>query len=196
VHKLGGNVPPSFYQFHMGNSHAVVRAAFMAEAGLNCDPNEYTRIYHETYRHLLETSLVVTPGAHALLQQLTDRGFALAVVSSSRAWMMNQVLDQTKLAGFFHGCVSAEDVTRPKPAPDAYLLALERLGIGSAAAVAVEDSAPGVEAALSAGVTVLAVRHAFNHTHDFSKAAAVFESLDDTAEILSVIDSLIVPAHA
>lgn len=196
VKRLGGDVPPSFYQFHMGNSHAVVRAAFLAEAGLECDLSRYTELYHEIYRQLLETNLVVAPGARTLLQTLADRGFALAIVTSSRAWMMNQVLTQTGLGGFFQARISGDDIRRPKPAPEAYVLALRRLGVPSAAAVAVEDSAPGVEAGLAAGVAVIAVRHGFNQTHDFSRATAQFTGLEDVAEIVAVIESVTAAAIA
>lgn len=195
VSQLGGNVPPSFYQFHMGNSHAVVRASFLAEAGLECDPREYTQCYHDIYRHLLQTSLVLVPGAVTLLAQLTNRGFSLAVVSSSRSWMMEQVLAQTGMAGFFQARVCAEDVTRPKPAPDAYLAALERLAVGKSSAVAFEDSEPGIEAALAAGLPVLGIRHAYNSSHDFSKTAAQFASLEDRVGILNAIELLVAPVH-
>jgi HAD superfamily hydrolase (TIGR01509 family) len=53
--------------------------------------------------------------------------------------------------------VSDQDVTRPKPAPDPYLLAAARLGRDPAGCVAVEDSATGIRAAHAAGMTVLAI---------------------------------------
>ena len=53
--------------------------------------------------------------------------------------------------------VSSEEVARGKPAPDVYLLALERLGVAPAAAAAVEDSAAGIRAAAAAGMRVVAI---------------------------------------
>jgi HAD superfamily hydrolase (TIGR01509 family) len=53
--------------------------------------------------------------------------------------------------------VSDQDVARPKPAPDPYLLAAARLGHDPADCVAVEDSATGLRAAHAAGMTVLAI---------------------------------------
>ena len=44
-----------------------------------------------------------------------------------------------------------------KPAPDMFLLTAERLGVAPEACVAVEDSAPGVQAALAAGMHTIAV---------------------------------------
>jgi beta-phosphoglucomutase-like phosphatase (HAD superfamily) len=48
--------------------------------------------------------------------------------------------------------VCGEDVERKKPDPQAYALALERLGLGPAAALAIEDTGHGLQAATAAGL--------------------------------------------
>ncbi len=48
-----------------------------------------------------------------------------------------------------------EVVERPKPAPDLYLLAAERLGVPPARCAVIEDSVPGSTAGLAAGMTVI-----------------------------------------
>jgi len=53
--------------------------------------------------------------------------------------------------------LGADDVSRPKPAPDLYLHAVERLDVEAQATVAFEDSAPGVASARAAGLHVVAV---------------------------------------
>ena len=57
----------------------------------------------------------------------------------------------------FEVIVSAEDVTRGKPDPEGYLLALERLRLQAADAVAIEDAPPGIAAAKAAGLRCVAV---------------------------------------
>jgi sugar-phosphatase len=57
----------------------------------------------------------------------------------------------------FEVIVSAEDVTRGKPDPEGYLLALRRLRLPAADAVAIEDSPPGIAAAKAAGLSCVAV---------------------------------------
>jgi len=51
--------------------------------------------------------------------------------------------------------VCAEDVLRGKPSPDAYLLAAARLGADAAECLVVEDAPAGVQAARSAGMSVI-----------------------------------------
>ena len=53
--------------------------------------------------------------------------------------------------------VSADDVSRGKPAPDPYLLAAKRLGIAPARLVVIEDSREGIAAGRAAGMDVIAI---------------------------------------
>jgi mannitol-1-/sugar-/sorbitol-6-phosphatase len=60
--------------------------------------------------------------------------------------------------------VTADRVTRGKPAPDPYLLAAKELGVEPSECVVLEDAPAGIEAGRAAGMTVLAVAT----THDRS----------------------------
>jgi beta-phosphoglucomutase-like phosphatase (HAD superfamily) len=64
-------------------------------------------------------------------------------------------LGLTGLIGRFEGLLfSATEVARPKPAPDVFLLAAERMGVALRDAVVIEDTPIGVTAGRSAGMTV------------------------------------------
>jgi beta-phosphoglucomutase-like phosphatase (HAD superfamily) len=52
--------------------------------------------------------------------------------------------------------VSREDVVEPKPHPEPYLLAAQRLGVDPRACIAIEDSPVGARAAFAAGMHVVA----------------------------------------
>jgi len=80
----------------------------------------------------------------------------LAIVSGAARAEVDTVLRATGL-DVFEVIVTAEDVTRGKPDPEGYLLALLRLRLQAADAVAIEDSPPGIEAANAAGVRCVAV---------------------------------------
>ena len=89
-----------------------------------------------------------------LLLELRD--YRLAVVTSSGQTEVEPALEKAGLLPFFHAAVYGGDVTRHKPAPDPYLLAVERLGIRNA--LAIEDSNAGEASALAAGLDVLRVK--------------------------------------
>ena len=80
----------------------------------------------------------------------------LAVVSGAVRSEVDMVLRAADI-DVFELIVSAEDVTRGKPDPEGYLLALRRLRLQAADAVAIEDSPPGIAAAKAAGLSCVAV---------------------------------------
>jgi HAD superfamily hydrolase (TIGR01509 family) len=96
------------------------------------------------------------PGAARLLARL-DGVMPLAAASSSDREIVELALERTGLRPRFGVVVAADDVAKPKPAPDAYLAACERLGVAPADAVAFEDSPTGVAAAIAAGLTCVGV---------------------------------------
>lgn len=79
----------------------------------------------------------------------------------------------------FSAVLGREDVEHGKPAPDLYLLAVERLGLASDDCLAVEDTATGVAAAKAAGLTVIAWPNAMTAAMDFSAADYVLDDIED-----------------
>ncbi len=76
--------------------------------------------------------------------------------------------------------VTAEQVSRSKPDPESYCLALERLGLPNPGAViAIEDTPAGIRSAIEAGCRVLAVSNSHPPTA-LSQADWVVSALSDT----------------
>jgi beta-phosphoglucomutase-like phosphatase (HAD superfamily) len=76
--------------------------------------------------------------------------------------------------------IAAGDIVeKKKPAPDIYQYALTALGLDAAEAIAIEDSAIGLRAALGAGVTTLVTRSSYTLDEDFTGAAAVVDDLGE-----------------
>jgi len=80
-----------------------------------------------------------------------------AVVSGSRRSSVVGSLTAIGLLDRFETIVAAEDYTRGKPAPDAFLLAAERLGVAPADCLVFEDTDLGIEAATAAGMASVKV---------------------------------------
>jgi HAD superfamily hydrolase (TIGR01509 family) len=104
---------------------------------------------------LLDTRLTPFADAVKAVADLRVRGVPLAVASSS----MRERLDRTLARGgfAFDVSVAGDEVANGKPAPDMFLLAAARLGVQPRCCVVVEDSPPGIQAGLAAGMKVLAV---------------------------------------
>jgi HAD superfamily hydrolase (TIGR01509 family) len=98
------------------------------------------------------------PGAHELLSELHRAGVPMALVTMSEQRMARQI---SAIVGFdaFSTIVSGDMVQQSKPHPEAYLTAAGVLGVDPAHCIAIEDSLPGVAAAVASGAVVLAVPH-------------------------------------
>ncbi|BEV36271.1 HAD-IA family hydrolase [Synechococcus sp. M16CYN] len=96
------------------------------------------------------------PGVIRLLHELHQNKITQWIVTSSGAASVQAILDHgADILPIFDGVITSDDVSSGKPSPDGYLLALEQSGIDRARAFAIEDSAAGLKAAVSAGLRCL-----------------------------------------
>jgi beta-phosphoglucomutase len=123
---------------------------------------------------------VLFPGAAAAIRRAA-RLVPIGIASGARRDEILRVLDTAGLTDLFAAIVAAEDVTRSKPDPAPYVLAVRLLAstaggdtIGPADCVAIEDSRWGIESARQAGLRTIAV----THTYDLSELGAADLVLD------------------
>lgn len=168
-------------------------AGYLADQGV--DEPERDRLAAELHRRktaIMKTlvddgEVEVRPGARRLLDELADRGCALAVATTgSRDWV--ERLLQRLLPGVtFDVVVTGDEVDDRKPDPEAYVVACERLG-GRNGVVAVEDSGEGVESAVGARIPCVAVVNGYTTGHDLSSADLVLDGFGQPgrpAEVLA-----------
>jgi beta-phosphoglucomutase len=86
-----------------------------------------------------------------MVHQLKRDGFKLAVCSNSIRESVELMLRASGLWELFDCVLSNEDVAKPKPDPEMYTTACQRLGIKPEEALIVEDAPHGVEAAKRSG---------------------------------------------
>ena len=79
----------------------------------------------------------------------------------------------------FDVLLAGDCVPHKKPAPDIYLLALERLGVEPAGVLVIEDSRNGLEAAHAAGLRCVITVNGYTAHEDFREAVLVVSSLGD-----------------
>lgn len=124
--------------------------------------------------------LALRPGVAELVVAARTRGQRVAVATTTSrpnvdalcraCW--GQPAEQV-----FDVVAAGDEVPAKKPAPDVYLLALERLGLGPADAVALEDSRNGVLSAQAAGLPVIVTPSAYTAADDFTGAHAIIPDL-------------------
>jgi HAD superfamily hydrolase (TIGR01509 family) len=101
-------------------------------------------------------AVAARPGAARLVAALHGR-VPLAIASNTARSLVLAALESAPFGDAFEAIISAEEVARPKPAPDIYLEACRQVGAPPSAAAALEDSTSGIHAAKAAGLTVIAV---------------------------------------
>ena len=136
----------------------------------------------EIYTGLVESgALPPRPGIARIAAAAYDAGWQLAVASTSAEPAVRSVLEHAvgpELAQHF-SVFAGDIVPRKKPAPDIYELALDRLPVSPAEAVAIEDSANGMQAALGAGLACVVTTSSYTQDEDFTGAALVVTTLGD-----------------
>jgi putative hydrolase of the HAD superfamily len=128
------------------------------------------------FRDGLHRSLAPAPGIVGWLDEAAGLGLSLAVASSSAAPWVRGNLARTGLLSRFDVLACGDEVPAHKPDPGVYQLALERLGVDPAAALAFEDSPHGVAAAQAAGLRCVAVPNAYTPASRFAAADLVLPS--------------------
>ena len=104
----------------------------------------------------------------------------VAIGTNSARWRLDAVLAATGLAALFEVSVTASEVTNPKPAPDIYLQAFERIGVPPHRGMVLEDSPSGTRAAKAAGAHVIAVDRGLIDVVELAAADEVVSGLHPT----------------
>ena len=91
------------------------------------------------------------------LSHLKQEGYKLAVASNSIKISISVMMDKARLADYLEFFISNQDVSKGKPDPEMYNLAISRLGLIPAECIIVEDNENGIRAAKASGAHVLEV---------------------------------------
>ncbi len=135
------------------------------------------------YTEMVEAGrLPPRPGIRRIIGEAQDAGWTLAVASTSAEASVRAILEQAagpERAARFDVVLAGGVVERKKPAPDIYLLALERLGLPATDTLAIEDSRNGLLAATDAGLRCVLTVNGYTEHEDNTEALLVVSSLGD-----------------
>jgi len=128
------------------------------------------------------------PAATALLRRVKAMGLTTGLATMSYRYQVDEVLDVLDVRGALDAVVTRDDVDRPKPDPEIYLLLARRLGVAPARCLVVEDSLPGVRSALAAGMTCVAATTELTRAAVRASGALPPERIvDDPARLAGVV---------
>lgn len=139
------------------------------------------------YTRIIESGqLPLRPGVARLVDEAIAAGVKLAVCSTSDEKAVNAVIE--KLLGparkaKFDVVLAGDVVSRKKPDPEIYTLALQRLGLRATECVVIEDNRNGLLAAKGAGMYCVVTTNGYTEDEDFAEADLVVPELGDPPSV-------------
>lgn len=122
-------------------------------------------------------TLPLLPGVADLINAGRAEGWKVGLATGSSRDQVEARLHRLGVLASFDAVVTSADVARGKPAPDIYLATAERLDVAPPDCVVLEDSLPGCEAALAAGMPVVLCPSPVSAHLDFPTASRRVRSL-------------------
>ncbi len=174
-----GHIDDTVYQDVMGKSWHIVTEYIFHHAAINPTLTEFNFHFQKHYQGLLDEQIDVNLGVREYLTYLNQKKYKCALVTSSKYWAVELILNKLRLRHFFDVIVTQEDVRNHKPDPEAYLLALSKIGVSTKNALIFEDSYSGVLAATRSGCDVVGFQHNFNHQNDLSSSQRLISDFSE-----------------
>jgi HAD superfamily hydrolase (TIGR01509 family) len=123
--------------------------------------------------------LPLRPGVKRLMQEAMDTGLTLGICTTSNERAAHAVAFNILKDVRFDFVLAGDVVSRKKPDPEIYNLALEKTGLEPEECVVIEDSRNGVLAATAAGMRVVATTNVYTERENLSEADIVVTCLGD-----------------
>jgi HAD superfamily hydrolase (TIGR01509 family) len=188
LERYGVEFPESLYKEHYSGVPVPANAVTLTrQYGINISAVELAQQKNEATRtYLAQQAFPLMPHAAQAVAFFHQKGLKLAVVTGANLDGVTATLEAYGLSDVFDLVVTGSDVKHSKPAPDCYLLALEKLGLQAEECIAIEDTEHGVRAAVSAGIACCGVPNAISVNHDFSLAIQTFQNLELASDWISL----------
>lgn len=164
----------------------------MAEHGATTPEGVLTALRTAIYTDMVADDQIILdnqwPHTVGLLKVARDSYCRTGLTTMSHRNETRHVLQALNVEQFLDVVLTREDVEKPKPDPEIYLLAAQKLGVAPQDCLVLEDSPNGVRAAVAAGMNVVAIATPFTacglHTSHVLDHAWV---VHDPEELLTVV---------
>jgi len=155
---------------------------------------ELHRLKTNIYMEIVESGgLPLRPGVERIVDEAIAGNVMLAVCSTSNERAVNTIVDTMlgpERKAHFSAILAGDVVSKKKPDPEIYNLALERLGLGKTECVVVEDSRNGFLAARAAGLHCIITTNGYTENEDFTGADLIVPELGDPPHVRVSVNEL------
>ena len=123
--------------------------------------------------------LPLRTGVKRLMLEAMDAGLRLGVCTTANERSANAIAKGMLAEINLEFVLAGDVVSKKKPDPEIYLLALEKSGLSPDECIVIEDSRNGILAAKAAGLRAVATTNIYTENEDLSDASIVVTSLGD-----------------
>lgn len=169
--------------WHLSGANAEQVQTYLLNCyGADFDLNQFRQLSSCFWLNLVsEQGIPVKTGFFSLLNLLTQAGLDYCLATNSSAYAAQRSLDLAGLQNVFKHIVSRDDVLNPKPAPDIFLTATQRLKQLPGDCLVLEDSVIGIRAAAAAGLACYYIPS--QSPADFEAIALADKQFDDLQQV-------------
>lgn len=167
-----------------GTNKKTSREIILREMGDSFDVDSYMAATSSYFKKIEENEGIATKAyAKECLSSLKEKGYRLALASSTRQVVVEKQLKDVGLYDYFEFLICGDMVTNSKPDPEIYATAVNHLGLEPSECAAVEDSLNGLRSAKAAGLVTIMVPDRVGPNEDTGKVTDfVFDSLKGIIE--------------
>jgi beta-phosphoglucomutase len=148
--EAGVIVPESLFASYIGRSDKAMIYELAAEHGLNEQRSVEILVRKHRIYESLEHTLRPVPGAIEFVHWAKSR-YRLALATSATNRNREAALKSLQIESMFEVAVDSASFSQPKPSPEVFQIALERLDLAPTACLVIEDAVNGIVAARAAG---------------------------------------------
>lgn len=126
---------------------------------------------------------IINPHVELLLKYLHSHRYKIALASSSNEKTIDKALTTSHLKQYFQIITSGNSFKESKPNPEIYLYSLKQLNSTKEETIIIEDSPSGIQAAVNAGIDVIALRDT-KFQLDQSQANIIIDDIEQVIDYL------------
>jgi len=159
--EVGIVLPESVYDSYKGRPDATMLPEILLARGWAAEKiQELSRRKRQIYEEI-EHELQAVEGAVEFVRWAAPR-YRIALATSATARNREATFHLLGIGDLFHAVVDASGHQKPKPDPEVFLIAMEKLQLGAADCWIIEDSVNGLRAAKAAGCFAVAITTTFS----------------------------------
>lgn len=186
---LSLSLPDGFLEHSVGVSDQQLVKILARSWGHALSESDILKRKREFYLLRCPTEASVVPGVISVIEMLHRIAIPMSIATNSSRCEVDPILSRLDIGKYFKGICTVEDIVHPKPDPEIYICAANRLGLEPGQCLAFEDSIAGVTSARSAGCALVTVQTLYDEIRLGSAIISIKDFTDP--RLLGVINSIL-----